>query len=150
MYFFSLDTFFLRLVEEFPGGPGSVPSLLRLGLRSGSILVTELKSHHSNTAVKGKKWLGNHLFIMCLTWSFWCFAVIICCALDLWVAGFLTLGHYLFIDLFKYFFFLPFLAFSIIIYVLYMYYTKHTGSFWYIVLFPFRWAAIYGVAQSRT
>ena len=65
-----LDTFFLRLVEEFPGGPGSVPSLLRLGLRSGSIFVTELKSHHSHTAVKGKKWLGNHLFIMCLMWSF--------------------------------------------------------------------------------
>ena len=63
-------------------------------------------------------------------WSFWCFAVIICCALDLWVAGFLTFGHYLFVDLFKDFFFLPFLTFSTIIYVLYMYYTKHMGSFW--------------------
>lgn len=127
---FSLYTFFLRLVEEFPGGPGSTLALLRQGLSSGSIPVTELKPHNSCTTVQRKKWLGNRLFITCLMWSFWCFAVIICCALDLWVADFLTFGHYLFTDLFKDFFFLPFLTFSTIIYVLYMYYTKHMGSFW--------------------
>lgn len=35
--------------------------------------------------------IGNHLFITCLMWSFWCFAVIIYCPLDLWVASFLIL-----------------------------------------------------------